>query len=144
MSVLLQIFAVRVKEKWYFYSLDVLDIFGNHEEQFQLPMSNWTRFFPNKAMFDGSSIEGFVPYQQIPDMYLCRFGYGRSSLGRWWAQRGSLICDVYDRRRTICRRPTWQLETCPSSYGRTWIQIANLDPEPEFFLFKLDENDPTQ
>ena len=44
----------------------------------------------NKAMFDGSSIEGFVRINESD---------------------------------TICRRPTWQLETGPSSYGRTWIQI---------------------
>ncbi len=51
-----------------------------------------------------------------------------------------LICDVYDRESHL-QESTWQLETCSSSYGKTWFKSFNLGPEPEFFtLQELDWN----
>ena len=79
----------------------------------------------NKAMFDGSSIEGFVRINES-DMYLYP-DLDTWTVFPWGDENGSvagLICDVYTTEgETICRRPTWQLETCPSSYGRAWLQI---------------------
>ena len=79
----------------------------------------------NKAMFDGSSIEGFVRINES-DMYLYP-DLDTWTVFPWGDENGSvagLICDVYTTEGNHLQEThvaTWK--PGPSSYGRTWIQI---------------------
>lgn len=97
-------------------------------------------------MFDGSSIEGFVRIEES-DMYLVP-DLDTWVIFPWTAGKGKvarMICDVYHKSgepflgdpRSNLKRVLKEME----QYGFTDF---NLGPEPEFFLFKLDEKgDPT-
>ncbi len=100
----------------------------------------------NKIMFDGSSIDGFTRIQES-DMYL-RPDLDTFTVFPWRPEDGGavarLICDVYtpegepfagDPRNVLKRALN---EAAEMGYS------MNVGPEPEFFLFELDENgDPT-
>ncbi|MFW5995658.1 MAG: type I glutamate--ammonia ligase [Halanaerobiaceae bacterium] len=95
----------------------------------------------NKIMFDGSSIDGFTRIQES-DMYL-RPDYDTFALFPWRPEEDGtvarLICDVY--------RPDGEpFSGDPRSVLKNVLEEAaemgysmNVGPEPEFFLFKQDE-----
>ncbi len=121
---------------------DILGTIKNVE----VPISQLGKVLDNKMMFDGSSIEGFVRIEES-DMYL----YPDLStwlVFPWGGENGKiarLICDVFmpdgspflgDPRNNLIRILDEMKELGFSKF--------NLGPEPEFFLFKLDENgEPT-
>lgn len=95
----------------------------------------------NKAMFDGSSIEGFVRINES-DMYLY------PDLDTWivfpWGDENGavagLICDVYTAEgEPFAGDPRGNLKRALLHMKDLGYTSFNLGPEPEFFLFKLDE-----
>ena len=96
----------------------------------------------NKIMFDGSSIDGFTRIQES-DMYL-RPDYDTFTIFPWRPEEGGrvarLICDVYTPDgepfsggpRNVLKRALKEAEEMGFE--------MNVGPEPEFFLFQLDEN----
>ncbi len=91
-------------------------------------------------MFDGSSIQGFARIQES-DMYL-RPDLGTFAIFPWKGEKGSvarLICDIYTPQGD-------PFLGCPRNALRKVIgEAADMDlhleagPEPEFYLFLLDE-----
>lgn len=95
----------------------------------------------NKAMFDGSSIEGFVRINES-DMYLY------PDLDTWivfpWGDENGavagLICDVYTAEgEPFAGDPRGNLKRALKHMTALGYSDFNLGPEPEFFLFKLDD-----
>ncbi|ADG06351.1 type I glutamate--ammonia ligase [Kyrpidia tusciae] len=118
---------------------DLLGIIKNVE----IPVSQLPKALDNKIMFDGSSIEGFVRIEES-DMYLY------PDLNTWlifpWiggdgGRVARLICDIYlpdgtpfpGDPRGILKRVLRQAQDMGFS-------TMNVGPEPEFFLFKMDES----
>jgi len=99
------------------------------------------KIFENKMMFDGSSIEGFVRINES-DMYLY------PDLSTWlvfpweseYGKVAGLICDVYNPDGTpFLGDPRGNLKKALKHMQEAGFSSFNLGPEPEFFLFKLDE-----
>jgi glutamine synthetase len=121
---------------------DLLGIIKNVE----IPVDSLQKALDNELMFDGSSIEGFVRIEES-DMYLFP-DLNTWVVFPWTSGKGKvarLICDIHNADgtpfegdpRLILKR---QLEEM-KSLGFT---AFNIGPEPEFFLFKMDEKgEPT-
>jgi glutamine synthetase len=96
----------------------------------------------NKIMFDGSSIDGFTRIQES-DMYL-RPDYDTFTLFPWRSEKGGtvarLICDVYTPEgEPFAGGPRNVLKNALKEAEEMGFDM-NVGPEPEFFLFQLDEN----
>ncbi|PXV67600.1 glutamine synthetase [Halanaerobium congolense] len=96
----------------------------------------------NKIMFDGSSIDGFTRIQES-DMYL-RPDYDTFTIFPWRPEKGGavarLICDVYMPDGTpFSGGPRNVLKKALKEAEEMGYEM-NVGPEPEFFLFQLDEN----
>ncbi|PTX17484.1 glutamine synthetase [Halanaerobium congolense] len=96
----------------------------------------------NKIMFDGSSIDGFTRIQES-DMYL-RPDYDTFTIFPWRPEEGGavarLICDVYMPDGTpFAGGPRNVLKKALKEAEEMGYEM-NVGPEPEFFLFQLDEN----
>ncbi|KXG76547.1 Glutamine synthetase [Fervidicola ferrireducens] len=94
-----------------------------------------------KIMFDGSSIEGFTRIQES-DMYLMP-DYDTFTILPWKPRKGAearLMCDVYmpDGQPFIGCPRTILKKVCERA--RNMGYEFYVGPEPEFFLFQLDEN----
>lgn len=100
------------------------------------------KILDNKMMFDGSSIEGFVRINES-DMYLYP-DLDTWIVFPWGAENGKvagLICDVYNPDGTpFAGDPRGNLKRALHKMEDHGFSSFNLGPEPEFFLFKLDEN----
>ena len=97
-------------------------------------------------MFDGSSIEGFVRIEES-DMYLYP-DLDTWVIFPWTAEKGKvarLICDIYNPDGTpFDGDPRNNLKRVLKEMEELGFTNFNLGPEPEFFLFKLDEKgEPT-
>ena len=95
----------------------------------------------NKIMFDGSSIDGFTRIQES-DMYL-RPDYDTFTIFPWRPEEGGvvarLICDVYMPDGTpFSGGPRNVLKKALKEAEEMGFEM-NVGPEPEFFLFQLDE-----
>jgi glutamine synthetase len=123
-----------------FIRLQFTDLLGT-VKNVEIPVSQLEKALDNKMMFDGSSIEGYVRIEES-DMYLY------PDLDTWvvfpWVTEdriARLICDVHmvdgspfpGDPRGILKRVLREAE----EMGFTTM---NVGPEPEFFLFKTDEN----
>ncbi|ADQ14578.1 type I glutamate--ammonia ligase [Halanaerobium hydrogeniformans] len=96
----------------------------------------------NKIMFDGSSVDGFTRIQES-DMYL-RPDYDTFTLFPWRPDEGGtvarLICDVYTPEgKPFSGGPRNVLKKALEEAEEMGFEM-NVGPEPEFFLFQLDEN----
>ena len=121
---------------------DILGTIKNVE----VPITQLKKVLSNKMMFDGSSIEGFVRIEES-DMYLY------PDLDTWvvfpWSSKhgtiARLICDVYKPDGTpFAGDPRSNLKRILEEMEDLGFSNFNLGPEPEFFLFKLDEKgEPT-
>lgn len=120
---------------------DILGVIKNVE----VPISQLKKVLDNELMFDGSSIEGFVRIEES-DMYL------RPDLDTWlifpWettegaGKIARLICDVYNPDGTpFAGDPRSNLKRTLKEMKELGFTDFNLGPEPEFFLFKLNEKD---
>lgn len=119
---------------------DLLGIIKNVE----IPTSQLEKALDNKMMFDGSSIDGFVRIEES-DMYLY------PELNTWmifpWAtddeggKVARLICDIYMPDGTPFEGdPRGVLKRVLKDAEALGFTSMNVGPEPEFFLFKNDEN----
>ncbi|MBG9789203.1 MULTISPECIES: type I glutamate--ammonia ligase [Brevibacillus] len=112
----------------------------------EIPISQLPKALDNKMMFDGSSIEGFVRIEES-DMYLF------PDLDTWvvfpWGTEfgkvARLICDVYmPDGKPFEGDPRYILKKVMKEAEELGFTDFNVGPEPEFFLFKIDEKgEPT-
>ncbi|MDN9011452.1 type I glutamate--ammonia ligase, partial [Brevibacillus laterosporus] len=112
----------------------------------EIPVSQLPKALDNKMMFDGSSIEGFVRIEES-DMYLF------PDLDTWvvfpWGTEfgkvARLICDVYmPDGKPFEGDPRYILKKVMKEAEDLGYTDFNVGPEPEFFLFKIDEKgEPT-
>lgn len=121
--------------------LQFSDILGTIKNV-EVPISQIDKALDGEMMFDGSSIEGFVRIEES-DMYLV------PDLSTWtifpWsagnAKVARLICDIYDvDGKPFDGDPRSNLKRVLKEMEDMGYSAFNLGPEPEFFLFKLDEN----
>ncbi|WAA10807.1 type I glutamate--ammonia ligase [Fervidibacillus albus] len=128
-----------------FIRLQFTDILGTIKNV-EIPISQLPKALENKIMFDGSSIEGFVRIEES-DMYLYP-DLDTWVVFPWTAGRGKvarLICDIYKPDGTpFMGDPRNNLKRVLKEMEELGFTHFNLGPEPEFFLFKLDEKgEPT-
>ncbi|GAB7232172.1 type I glutamate--ammonia ligase [Facklamia sp. HMSC062C11] len=109
----------------------------------EIPLSQLNKAMDNDMMFDGSSIDGFVRIEES-DMYLV------PDLDTWlvfdWketekdAKIARLICDIeLPMRQSFPGDPRSNLKRVLKRMKDMGFTQFNLGPEPEFFLFKLDD-----
>ena len=137
-----EILDIVKKQNVAYIRLQFTDMLGN-VKAVEIPVSRLDDALDNKVMFDGSSIEGFVRIKEA-DMYLYPdintfliLPFEDSSFGKV----ARFVCDVYtpDGKpfqgdpRFILKKQVKKLEKL--GYG-----ALNVGFEPEFYLFKLDEN----
>jgi len=117
---------------------DLLGVIKNVE----VPVDQLPKALDNKIMFDGSSIEGFVRIEES-DMYLVP---DRSTwlIFPWDSNQSKvarLICDVHMPDGTpFAGDPRGVLKHVLQEAKDMGFSAFNVGPEPEFFLFKLDEH----
>lgn len=116
---------------------DILGTIKNVE----VPISQIDKVLDNKMMFDGSSIEGFTRIEES-DMYLYP-DLNTWLVFPWGNDKGKVarfICDIYNPDGTpFAGDPRHNLKRVLSEMQEHGFTQFNLGPEPEFFLFKLDE-----
>ena len=128
-----------------FILLQFTDILGTIKNV-EIPVSQLEKALDNKMMFDGSSIEGFVRIEES-DMYLFP-DLDTFMVFPWTVDKGAVcrfICDVYNADLTpFAGDPRNNLRRIIKRMEDMGFTDFNLGPEPEFFLFKLDEKgEPT-
>lgn len=128
-----------------FIRLQFTDILGTIKNV-EIPVSQLDKALDNKMMFDGSSIEGFVRIEES-DMYLYP-DLDTWVVFPWTAEKGKvarLICDIYNADGTpFAGDPRNNLKRVLKEMEELGFTNFNLGPEPEFFLFKLNEKgEPT-
>ncbi|WP_455662495.1 type I glutamate--ammonia ligase [Pradoshia sp.] len=128
-----------------FIRLQFTDILGTIKNV-EIPVSQLDKALENKMMFDGSSIEGFVRIEES-DMYLYP-DLDTWVIFPWTAEKGKvarLICDIYNPDGTpFAGDPRANLKRVLAQMEELGFTNFNLGPEPEFFLFKLDQaGEPT-
>ncbi|MBN2788954.1 MAG: type I glutamate--ammonia ligase [Candidatus Delongbacteria bacterium] len=131
------------KENVEFLRLQFIDILGI-QKNVEVPKSQFQKALNGEIMFDGSSIDGFTRIEESdmllkPDpstFFIFPWGGDRNKTAR-------LLCDVY----TTDERP---FEGCPRYALKKVVREAKdmgfemyVGPEPEFFLFNLDEKGET-
>ncbi|WBL13216.1 type I glutamate--ammonia ligase [Sutcliffiella sp. NC1] len=125
--------------------LQFTDILGTIKNV-EIPVSQLEKALDNKMMFDGSSIEGFVRIEES-DMYLFP-DLNTFVVFPWTSEKGKVarfICDVHKADGTPFEGdPRTNLKRILKEMEDLGFTDFNLGPEPEFFLFKLDEKgEPT-
>lgn len=125
--------------------LQFTDILGTIKNV-EIPVSQLGKALDNKMMFDGSSIEGFVRIEES-DMYLYP-DLDTWVVFPWTAEKGKvarLICDIYNPDgKPFEGDPRNNLKRILKEMEELGFTHFNLGPEPEFFLFKLDDKgEPT-
>lgn len=124
-----------------FLRLMFTDIMGTIKNV-EVPVSQLNKVLENKMMFDGSSIEGFVRIEES-DMYLYP-DLSTWMIFPWESEHGKvarLICDIYNPDDTpFAGDPRGNLKRALKHMQEMGFTAFNLGPEPEFFLFKLDED----
>ncbi|MBX9972520.1 glutamine synthetase [Cytobacillus firmus] len=128
-----------------FVRLQFTDILGTIKNV-EIPISQLEKALDNKMMFDGSSIEGFVRIEES-DMNLYP-DLDTWVVFPWTAEKGKvarLICDIYNPDGTpFLGDPRSNLKRILAEMEELGYSDFNLGPEPEFFLFKLDQaGEPT-
>lgn len=121
---------------------DLLGIIKNVE----IPVDQLSKALDNEMTFDGSSIEGFVRIEES-DMKLYP-DLDTWVIFPWTPEKGRvarLICDIYNPDGTPFEGdPRGVLKKGLTHMNELGFTDFNIGPEPEFFLFKMDENgDPS-
>ena len=124
-----------------FVRLMFTDLFGTIKN-LEVPVSQLEKALSNQMMFDGSSIDGFARIQES-DMLLY------PDLSTWLVSpelRGNakvarLICNVHMTDGTpFAGDPRSNLRRIVAEMQELGFSQMSLGSEPEFFLFKLDED----
>ncbi|MDF2606500.1 MAG: glnA [Bacillales bacterium] len=139
------IFRLAKEENVKYIRLQFTDLMGVIKNV-EIPVSQLEKAVDNKMMFDGSSIEGFVRIEES-DMYLFP-DLDTWVVFPWTAEKGKvarLICDIYNPDGSpFIGDPRNNLKRVLKEMEELGFTDFNLGPEPEFFLFKLDEKgEPT-
>ncbi len=134
------IFRLAKEENVKYIRLQFTDLLGVIKNV-EIPVSQLTKALDNKMMFDGSSIEGFVRIEES-DMYLYP-DLDTWVIFPWTAEKGKvarLICDIYTADGApFDGDPRNNLKRVLKEMEALGFSDFNLGPEPEFFLFKVDE-----
>ncbi|SFU76730.1 type I glutamate--ammonia ligase [Alicyclobacillus macrosporangiidus] len=141
-----QILQIAKDENVRYIRLQFTDLFGV-VKNVEIPVDQLSKALDNKIMFDGSSIEGFVRIEES-DMYLI------PDLSTWlifpWdsgqGRVARLICDIHlPDGQPFPGDPRGVLKRVLGEAKAMGFDSFNVGSEPEFFLFKMDENGrPTQ
>lgn len=140
------ILRIAEQENVAYIRLQFTDLLGTIKNV-EIPRSQLEKALDNKMMFDGSSIEGFVRIEES-DMYLYPdlntwviYPWGADSEGKV----AGLTCDIYNPDGTpFAGDPRGILKRVLKEAEEMGFTAFNIGPEPEFFLFKTDENgEPT-
>lgn len=128
-----------------FLRLMFTDLFGTIKNV-EVPITQLEKLLDNKLMFDGSSIEGFVRIEES-DMYLYP-DLSTWMIFPWSTDRGKIarvICQVYrPNGEPYAADPRNNFIRVLGDMKKAGFTSFNIGPEPEFFLFKMDENgEPT-
>lgn len=109
----------------------------------EIPVGKLEEALKNKIMFDGSSIEGFVRIKEA-DMFL------KPDLDTWlilnfedsnYGKVARLICDVYTPYgKPFPGDPRFILKRMIKRMNDAGIVSMNVGFEPEFYIFRKDEN----
>lgn len=125
-----------------FIRLQFSDLFGQIKNV-EIPVNQLEKALDNKMMFDGSSIEGFVRIEES-DMYLYP-DLETFVIFPWTAEKGKVarfICDIYHPDGTPFEGdPRNNLKRVLAEMKELGFTDFNVGPEPEFFLFKLNEKE---
>lgn len=132
-----------IKENVQFIRLQFTDVLGIIKNV-EVPISQLDKVLSNNLMFDGSSIEGFVRINES-DMYLYPdlstfmiFPWTTDTHGGKVAR---FIADVYTSdRKPFLGDPRYALKRQLLRAEKDGFTNFNIGTEPEFFLFKLDED----
>ena len=140
-----QIFQMAKDENVKYIRLTFTDLMGMIKNV-EIPVAQLEKALENKCMFDGSSIEGFVRIEES-DMNLYP-DLDTWTIFPWTAEKGkvaALICDIYlPNGAPFAGDPRSNLRRVLKEMNDMGYDNFNLGPEPEFFLFKLDEKgEPT-
>ena len=140
-----QIFQMAKDENVKYIRLMFTDLMGMIKNV-EIPVAQLEKALDNKCMFDGSSIEGFVRIEES-DMNLYP-DLDTWTIFPWTAEKGkvaALICDIYlPNGAPFAGDPRSNLRRVLKEMNDMGYDNFNLGPEPEFFLFKLDEKgEPT-
>lgn len=136
-----QIRTLAYEENVKFLRLMFTDINGLFKN-IEVPISQLDKVLDQQIMFDGSSIAGFASIEDS-DLML------HPDLDTWlvypWHQEkgktARLICDIYDAAcNSFAGDPRGHLKEQLKKMGALGFTSFNVGPEPEFFLFKSDEN----
>lgn len=125
--------------------LQFTDMLG-YLKSVEVPVGKLDDVLNNKTMFDGSSVEGFVRIQEA-DMFLY------PDLNTWlvleweecnYGKVARIICDIYTvEGKPFEGDPRWILKQQLSKMKELGFSNFNVGFEPEFFLFKLENNKVT-
>ena len=149
MSITVEDIRREVKEKkCNLYSVDVLRYLRNHEKtlKFQRQMNSWKRFSQTRPCLMDLLSKGLFGLMSLICISIQTWTLGL--FFPWGDENGSvagLICDVYTTEgEPFAGDPRGNLKRALRHMEEVGFKSFNLGPEPEFFLFKLDENgDPT-
>lgn len=137
-----EILKIAKEENVRYIRLMFTDILGTIKSV-EVPVGQLERALDGKVMFDGSSIEGFVRIMEA-DMYLkpdpdtwLILSWEETSYGKV----ARLICDVYtpDGKPSEVD-PRSNLKRVAKKMKEMGFSSLNIGFEPEFFLFKLDDD----
>jgi glutamine synthetase len=135
----------QIKEKNISYlRLQFTDMLGD-VKAVEVPVSKLDDALNNKVMFDGSSIEGFVRIKEA-DMYLhpdietfMVLPFENDEYGGV----ASIICDVYTPEgKPFVGDPRFILKRQIKKMNNMGIEKMFVGFEPEFYLFKAEDNKP--
>lgn len=129
------------EENVQFLRLMFTDLYGTIKNV-EIPVSQLDKLLDNQLMFDGSSIDGFVRIEES-DMWLYP-DLSTWMIFPWGSEHGKvarLICEIYNSDRTpFLGDPRNNLIRVLDEMKEEGFSDFNIGPEPEFFLFKLDES----
>lgn len=128
-----------------FIRLQFTDLLGTIKNV-EIPVSQIDKALDNQMVFDGSSIEGFVRIEES-DMKL-HPDLSTFVVFPWTSEKGRVarfICDIYNVDGTPFEGcPRFNLKRNLKKAEELGFTAFNIGTEPEFFLFKLDEQgEPT-
>lgn len=137
-----KILDIAVRENVRYIRLQFTDMLGTIKAV-EIPVNRLEDALNGKIIFDGSSIEGFVRIKEA-DMYL------RPDFDTWlilpfeelsYGKVARLICDVYTAYgKPFPGDPRFILKRAVKKMNEAGYATLNIGFEPEFFLFKMDQN----